>query len=201
MEFHETLQHLRKQRGLTQEELAAALYVSRAAVSKWESGRGYPNIDSLKAIAAFFSVTVDDLLSGGEALTLAEEDLRQTAARTRARVSGALDCAAALLLFLPCFRERAGEAVRSVSLPALSGGNPLWKAAALAVVAATVVWGILTLALGTCRHPLWTTWAAPVSLLLSGTAVLLFILGLHPYAAVLVLVFSAVKSLMPGKRL
>ena len=39
MEFHEKLQQLRKQRGLTQEDLAAQLYVSRTAVSKWESGR------------------------------------------------------------------------------------------------------------------------------------------------------------------
>lgn len=53
MEFHEKLQELRKQRGMTQEELATALYVSRTAVSKWESGRGYPSIDSLKAISVF----------------------------------------------------------------------------------------------------------------------------------------------------
>ena len=63
MEFHEKLQELRKARGLTQEELAEALYVSRAAVSKWESGRGYPGIDSLKAISKYFSITIDELLS------------------------------------------------------------------------------------------------------------------------------------------
>lgn len=40
MEFNEKLQKLRKQRGLTQEELAEKLYVSRTAISKWESGKG-----------------------------------------------------------------------------------------------------------------------------------------------------------------
>ena len=47
MEFHEKLQELRKAKGLTQEELAKELYVSRTAISKWESGKEYPNIDSL----------------------------------------------------------------------------------------------------------------------------------------------------------
>ena len=74
MEFHEKLQELRKQKGMTQEELATALFVSRTAVSKWESGRGYPNIDSLKAIAAYFEVTVDALLSGEEWLTVAAKE-------------------------------------------------------------------------------------------------------------------------------
>ena len=72
MEFHEKLQALRKQKGLTQEELAASLYVSRTAISKWEAGRGYPSIESLRAIANFFSVTVDALLSPCEVLTIAE---------------------------------------------------------------------------------------------------------------------------------
>ena len=63
MEFHEKLQELRKNSGLTQEELAEVLFVSRTAISKWESGRGLPSIDSLKAISNYFSVTIDDLLS------------------------------------------------------------------------------------------------------------------------------------------
>ena len=54
MEFHEKLQELRKSRGLTQEELAEALFVSRTAISKWESGRGYSSIDSLKEISRYF---------------------------------------------------------------------------------------------------------------------------------------------------
>ena len=74
MEFHEKLQELRKKRGLTQEELAEALYVSRTAISKWESGRGYPSIDSLKEISNYYSVTIDDLLSGEKLLSIAEKE-------------------------------------------------------------------------------------------------------------------------------
>ena len=77
MEFHEKLQELRKNRGLTQEELAEALYVSRTAISKWESGRGMPSIESLKAISKFFAVTLDDLLSSEELLVIAEDDHRK----------------------------------------------------------------------------------------------------------------------------
>ena len=103
MEFHEKLQELRKQAGLTQEELAQALFVSRAAVSKWESGRGYPNIDSLKAIAKHFGVTVDELLSCDEILSLAQEDQKQKANRFRDLLFGLLDISTALLYFLPFF--------------------------------------------------------------------------------------------------
>ena len=66
MEFNEKLQLLRKQQEMTQEQLAEKLFVSRTAVSKWESGKGYPNIDSLRNLAEFFSVSIDELLSGEE---------------------------------------------------------------------------------------------------------------------------------------
>ena len=111
MEFHEKLQELRKQRGLTQEELAAELFVSRAAISKWESGRGYPSIDSLKAIAGFFGVTVDALLSGNELLTIAEKENKQKAKYYCDLVFGLLDCSIAMLFFLPFFGHRAGGTI------------------------------------------------------------------------------------------
>ena len=76
MELHEKLQELRKSRGLTQEQLAQQIYVSRTAISKWESGRGTPSIDSLKALSAFFAVSVDELLSGDALLTIAQEETK-----------------------------------------------------------------------------------------------------------------------------
>ena len=74
MEFNEKLQELRKSRGLTQEELAEALFVSRTAISKWESGRGYPSIDSLKEISKYFSVTIDELMTGEKLISIAEKE-------------------------------------------------------------------------------------------------------------------------------
>ena len=74
MEFNEKLQQLRIGKNLTQQQLAEQLYVSRTAISKWESGKGYPNIESLKCISRFFSITIDELLSSEELITLAEAE-------------------------------------------------------------------------------------------------------------------------------
>ncbi len=51
MEFNEKLQDLRKRHKLTQDQLSQKLHISRTAVSKWESGRGFPNIEALKNIS------------------------------------------------------------------------------------------------------------------------------------------------------
>ena len=193
MEFHEKLQELRKQKGLTQEALAEALFVSRAAISKWESGRGYPNIDSLKAMAKFFHVTVDQLLSGEELLTIAQEDTRK---HLWDLVYGLLDCGAALLLFLPCFRQAAGSGFAAVSLLGLTEASPYLLAAYWTVLCATVVFGIGTLALQNWENPLWTKWKGPVSLFLSGAGIVLFTLSLHPYGAVLLLTFFIIKVMI-----
>ena len=63
MEFRDKLKKLRTDRGLSQEELAAKIFVTRTAVSKWETKNGYPSIDSLKLIANLFDVTLDELIS------------------------------------------------------------------------------------------------------------------------------------------
>ena len=120
MEFHEKLQQLRKQKGLTQEELAQALWVSRTAVSKWESGRGYPSIDSLKQIAKFFHVTIDELLSGEDVLTIAEEDQKETRTRFRDLLFGLLDISIAMFFFLPLFGQRINGTVYETSLLSLT---------------------------------------------------------------------------------
>ena len=103
MEFNEKLQKLRKDQSLTQEELAEKLFVSRTAISKWESGRGYPGIDSLKVIAKYFHITIDELIGNEEIISLAEQDIKENKKKHTALICGVLDCFITLLFFLPLF--------------------------------------------------------------------------------------------------
>ena len=97
MEFGEKLQQLRKSGGLTQEELAQALYVPRTAASKWESGRGYPSIDSLKELSAFFHASVDELLPGERILAIARQESGSGVRALSGRLFATADMLAVLL--------------------------------------------------------------------------------------------------------
>ena len=116
MEFNEKLQNLRKEKGLTQEELAEILFVSRTAVSKWESGRGYPSIDSLKDIAKYFSVSIDDLLSGENILSIAENENKSNFRKMCDLLLGVVDLFSFVLIFLPLYPNTVDGYVYSVSL-------------------------------------------------------------------------------------
>lgn len=199
MEFSEKLHELRRQKGLTQEELASLLYVSRTAVSKWESGRGYPSIDSLKAISAFFSVSIDDLLSGDALVSIAEEDNRQKAAYLRSLISGLLDAGTILLFFLPLFAQTEGGAVRAVSLLAFTAVQPYLRIACFAVAVSLMVCGILTLALQNLQHAFWQKHKESLSILLGISGTLLFILSRQPYAAAFLFVFLTIKAFLLSK--
>lgn len=194
MEFNEKLQELRKQKGLTQEELAERLFVSRTAVSKWESGRGYPNIDSLKAIAGFFSVTVDQLLSSEELLTAAEDSQKQTVGRLRDLWFGLTDLCMALLLFLPLFATEIDGGVQTASLLTMTGAEVYLTAAYYAVVAGAILTGIVTLALQGLAVTAWVKTKTVLSLSIGVVAVLLFIISRQPYAATLAFCLLAVKT-------
>lgn len=66
MTFGEKLKNARKNAGLSQEQLAEKLCVSRAAVAKWETDKGLPDIMNLKAISKLLDVSIDTLLNDGE---------------------------------------------------------------------------------------------------------------------------------------
>lgn len=66
MTLGEKIKEARKQCGLSQEQLAEKVSVSRSAIAKWETDKGLPDIDNLKALAGFLNVSVDYLLDDGE---------------------------------------------------------------------------------------------------------------------------------------
>ena len=200
MEFHEKLQQLRRQKGITQEELAQKLYVSRTAISKWESGRGYPSIESLKAIAKYFSVSVDELLSGDELLTVADEDKSRFKHNFCDMLFGLVDLCTLLLLFLPFFAEKSGQNVISTSLLKLSGAQPYIKIAFFAVVIATFLWGVATLALQGLQLRSFAKYKNIISLALGGVALLLFIVAQQPYAAIFAFALLVIKAIFLIKR-
>ena len=196
MEFNEKLQELRKQKNLTQEELAEILYVSRTAISKWESGRGYPNIDSLKAISKFFSLSLDELLSSDELLTIAEEDNKQKERHFRDLVFGLLDSSVAIFLFLPFFGQRVDNIIQEVSLLSLTAIEAYVKISYLVIVFGIVLWGILTLAFQNSKRTFWVRNKDKISLGLSLVAALFFIISKQPYAAVFIFMLFVIKALM-----
>lgn len=196
MEFHVKLQELRKRKGLTQEELAQALYVSRTAISKWESGRGYPNIDSLKALAVFFHISIDELLSGDELLTIAQKDSRQKTNQLSSLMYGFWDISLALLLFLPFFGEGSENNIRAVSLVALSCTALYLRIIYYVIVILTILWGVAMLALQNYEAPFWSKYKTNISSLLTVSGIFIFIVSSQPYAAAFLFVIYIVKKAM-----
>ena len=78
MNFAEKLKELRKQKGISQEQLAEKIYVSRQAITKWESGNGIPDIENLLAISALFNESIDSLLSEEKSLISKHEFLYES---------------------------------------------------------------------------------------------------------------------------
>ena len=196
MELGEKLQELRKRKGLTQEDLAQQLYVSRTAISKWESGRGIPNMESLKAISKFFDIYFDELLSGEKLFEIVENEYSNKIKSVRDMIFGLLDCGMLLLLFLPFFRQNSDGALQSVSLLALTEIQTYLRTVYFAIVTAMVLIGILTLALQNVSKVIWQKSKTALSLGINMIGVGLFIISQQPYAAIFVFGVLLVKVIM-----
>ena len=143
MEFHEKLQELRKNNGLTQEELAEALYVSRTAISKWESGRGYPNIDSLKEISRYFSVSIDDLLSSEKLLSIAEKENKTNIQNICHLLFGIVDLFSFVLIFLPLYPNMVNGFIYSVNLLSYTQTTPFNRGIYWTMFVSLILMGVL----------------------------------------------------------
>ena len=213
MEFNEKLQELRKSRSLTQEELAEALFVSRTAISKWEQGRGYPSLDSLKEISRFFSVSIDDLICSEEIISAATDEKKECMDKYISLICNMLDIFLVLLLLLPVFGNGADNPA-SVSLCSITGISTWIKIVFATLIGLVVLNGICGVVISHFEKPVCdlacrrmirgiilsqNRHGLVTGMVLSIACAAVFILTRQPYAGIICLAILVVNGLLIGK--
>ena len=196
MKFCEKLLQLRKQKGLTQEQLAEKMFVSRTAVSKWESGKGYPNLDSLKYLSEIFSVSIDDLLSGEELISLAETENRTNIRNTLRVVFGILDVMALAFIFLPLYGQKQDGFIQLVNLFAYQDTADFIRVAYFLVLILMALVGVTELVVRNEDNGKVLRGGMVLSIFLQTIAIMVFILTQQPYVTFLLFAFMMIKVVL-----
>ena len=196
MEFNEKLQELRKSKGLTQEELAEALYVSRTAISKWESGRGYPSIDSLKEISKFFSVTIDELLSSEKIVNIAERENKSNIRNICDLLFGITDLMSILLIIPPLYPKTVNDFVYSVSLFSHSDLTPVNRTAYWTVFILLILFGAVKVILNQVKIEKGQNILTNISIVVNIAIVLILAMTKQAYAIVIAFLLLVIKSIL-----
>lgn len=196
MEFNEKLQKLRKDRGLTQEELAEALFVSRTAISKWESGRGYPSIDSLKEISKFFSVTIDELLSTERLLSIAERENKSNIQKMCNLLLGIVDLFSFMLIVLPLYPNPVNGYIYAVNLFNYTETTSFNKLIYWIMFLSLIVVGAVKIVLTQCKIEKGQNIVTGCSMVLSILTVLFLAMAKEAYAITLVFILLIIKGML-----
>ncbi len=199
MTFDEKIKELRKNKNITQDELAKRLYVSRTTISKWESGKGYPSIDTLKQLSEFFDVSIDDLLSNDEVLDISKKNIEKNKKQIINLMFSLLDIFSSLLFIIPVFGLNIGDKIVSVGLFYSDYGN---AEIVLDVVSLSLVtlFGIITLPLVVLNKKNFLKYGVLISLVLSGLLVLVFLITREVYAGIIVLAVLTIKAVLLLKK-
>ncbi len=196
MEFNEKLQELRKNKGMTQEELAEVLFVSRTAISKWESGRGYPNIDSLKEISKFFSVTIDELLSGDRLISIAENENKSNLQRICGLLIGILDLFSFVLIILPLYPKPIDGYIYSVNLFSYTEISSAIRIIYLGLLLMIISIGIIKIIMVQMKRSKWQQYSTAASIVLSIILILFLAITRETYAITVAFLLFVTKGLL-----
>lgn len=144
MAISDKLYELRRKSGLSQEQLAEQLNVSRQAVSKWESGQSVPESEKLLAISNYFGVSLDYLMKEDVASEPVGEECPAQAGSRKKWTAGAVFCIggiAALLLWgmLTIFSPSASEKIETSSAIHIDGNGIFLILSAAAIVFGAVL--------------------------------------------------------------
>jgi transcriptional regulator with XRE-family HTH domain len=195
VEFNEKLQQLRKSRNLTQEQMAEQLYVSRTAISKWESGKGYPNIESLKLISKLFGVTIDELLSGDELIHIAADENRSNMRKIFGSIYAVLDMMAVALILLPLYGQPDGNYIRSVDLLRYTHTTRTILTCYWATFIILIGLGIIQLLFVQYDQEAWRIKVSKISFAVDVAAIIFFFAAREPYVGSLMFFFFVIKVL------
>ena len=179
MEFNEKLQYFRKKSNLTQEELAEKLFVSRTAISKWESGRGMPSISSLKAISEVFNVSIDELLSSEEIIEVAEKENKENMKSFK----NIIDLMSIIFLFIPLFGKEIDGYIYLVTIFSTNPVMPINKYIYLIIIGVTILYGVAELIMSKFENKSVDKINSIISLGLTSIAIIVFIVTNEPYIA------------------
>lgn len=193
MEFADKLKTLRKRQNTTQEQLAEKLHVSRTAISKWETGRGTPSIDSLKAIAELFDVSMDALLSTEELVVVAQNENKNNLNQLSGLIFALLDLAAIIGFLLPIYGEKGEQVIQSVSLFQLQSGSRYVYIPLLAIL---TICGIVEVIFLFQQKVQGVKVSAMIGMIVHILVIFVFIASQQPYAAALYFLFLIVKSVL-----
>ena len=193
MEFGEKIQKLRNQNKWTQEQLAEKLYVSRTAVSKWESGKGYPNIDSLKDIAKLFNKTIDELLSSEEIIDIAKRENTSNIKRTNNLIYGLLDIISVLFIFLPLYAQKAENFVYSVSLISTNDISNIIKVSYIVILSILSLIGIAELIMNFVDNKKFQRIVNVISLIVETISILFFAISRQTYLTAIIFIILIIK--------
>ena len=196
MEFGEKLQELRKNKDMTQEELAEALYVSRTAISKWESGRGYPSIDSLKEISKFFSVSIDELLSAEKMISIAEKENRDNIRYICDMLHGIIDLMTVIMIVLPIYPNKIDGVYFAVSLPDYVQAGSLKCVLYWTLFVLMMIIGAVKILLTRLRQEKGSRIITAISVIVGITAVLLLAMGREAYGVSMLFLMIVAKGIV-----
>ncbi|MCI6932805.1 MAG: helix-turn-helix domain-containing protein [Candidatus Coprovivens sp.] len=196
MNFSEKIQKLRKQNNLTQEELAEKLFISRTAISKWESGKGYPSIDVLKQISVLFDISVDNLLSSEQILELAEQDKMSKLKKNNGLIFGAIDLLIIFMIILPLYASTVNQYIYSVSLFAKKDLLSYIKISYLIGYISLIIIGIIEIILSVFGKDKIKKCINIISLVLHLVVILFLIMTKEPYACSLLFILFVFKIVL-----
>lgn len=184
------------QKNLTQEQLAEKLYVSRTAVSKWESGKGYPNIESLKCISKFFSVSIDELLSGEALLDIAQEENRSNLSKIYRLLFGIADVMVIAFIILPLYGKLQGTYIYAVNLLSFTDTSMMNLTIYWSVFVALISLGIVEILLTYIGRHVYYNVIVKCSIILTMVSVCFFAAAREPYVTTLMFLLFVSKAFL-----